>query len=262
MNAFAIGERRKQMQLLDGQCAVVTGAARGNGAAIALGLARAGARVALADIDGERVELTCQALIDAGFEAMAARLDVTDSQAATAFREDVARTFGPASILVNNAGIIRRTHIDASDHGPGWAATFAVNVDGPRNMVVAFLDDLRQTRGAVVNLGSIMSLTAGPGLTAYAASKGALAQFTRALAHDLAPDGVRVNAILPGVIDTPMTESTRANPEAIGRFMMHTPMGRTGRPEELAGPVIFLASEAASYVTGALLPVDGGYLAA
>ncbi|MEY8842743.1 SDR family NAD(P)-dependent oxidoreductase, partial [Cribrihabitans sp. XS_ASV171] len=144
--------------------------------------------------------------------------------------------------------------IDAAHHAQDWAATFAVNVDGPRNMVAAFLDDLRETRGAVVNLGSIMSLTAGPGLTAYAASKGALAQFTRALAHDLAPHGVRVNAILPGVIDTPMTEATRANPDAIARFMAHTPMGRTGRPEELAGPVIFLASEAASYVTGALLP--------
>ncbi|MFC3612846.1 SDR family NAD(P)-dependent oxidoreductase [Lutimaribacter marinistellae] len=250
------------MQLLKGQCAVVTGAGRGNGAAIAFGLAQAGARVALADIDVETVEQTKDRLIRSGFEAMSAQLDVTDSSAAASFRSAVDEQFGPASILVNNAGIIRRTPIDDADHAQDWAATFAVNVDGPRNMVTAFLEDLRETRGAVVNLGSIMSLTAGPGLTAYAASKGALAQFTRALAHDLAPHGVRVNAILPGVIDTPMTEGTRANPDAIGRFMAHTPMGRTGQPEELAGPVIFLASEAASYVTGALLPVDGGYLAA
>jgi len=113
-----------------------------------------------------------------------------------------------------------------------------------------------------VNLASIMSLVAGPGLTAYAASKGAVAQFTKALAQDMAPHGVRVNAILPGVIETPMTEVTRQTPEAIGRFMAHTPMRRVGQPEELVGPVVFLASKAASYVTGALLPVDGGYLTA
>jgi NAD(P)-dependent dehydrogenase (short-subunit alcohol dehydrogenase family) len=107
-----------------------------------------------------------------------------------------------------------------------------------------------------------MSVTAGPGLAAYAASKGAVLQLTRAMAHDLAPFGIRVNAIAPGVIETPMTEATRANPDAIGRFMAHTPMRRVGRPEELAGPVLFLASDAASYVTGALLPVDGGYLSA
>jgi NAD(P)-dependent dehydrogenase (short-subunit alcohol dehydrogenase family) len=137
-----------------------------------------------------------------------------------------------------------------------------VNATGVANMTRAFLDQLKETKGRIVNLGSIMSVTAGPGMTAYAASKGAVAQMTKALAHDLAPDGVRVNAIAPGVIETPMTEATRANPDAIGRFMAHTPMGRPGRAEELVGPALFLASHASSYVTGALLPVDGGYLAA
>ncbi|WP_109467070.1 SDR family NAD(P)-dependent oxidoreductase [Albibacillus kandeliae] len=250
------------MHVLQGEVAVVTGAGQGNGAAIALGLAQAGARVALADINGETVAKVRETIAEAGGEAIAAQLDVTDENGARAFRNTVHARFGPASILVNNAGVIRRTEIEGTNYESDWDATFAVNVTGPRNMVRAFLPDLKTTSGCVVNLASIMSLVAGPGLTAYAASKGAVAQFTKALAQDMAPHGVRVNAILPGVIETPMTEITRQTPEAIGRFMAHTPMRRVGQPEELVGPVVFLASKAASYVTGALLPVDGGYLTA
>lgn len=250
------------MHVLQGEVAVVTGAGQGNGAAIALGLAKAGARVALADINGETVAKVRETIAEAGGEAIAAQLDVTDEKGARAFRDAVNTSFGPASILVNNAGVIRRTEIEGTNYESDWDATFAVNVTGPRNMVRAFLPDLKTTAGCVVNLASIMSLVAGPGLTAYAASKGAVAQFTKALAQDMAPHGVRVNAILPGVIETPMTEVTRQTPDAIGRFMAHTPMRRVGQPEELVGPVVFLASKAASYVTGALLPVDGGYLTA
>lgn len=250
------------MHLLNGHVAVVTGAGQGNGAAIAIGLARAGARVALADINEKTVEITRQTIVSEGGESLAIALDVTDCSATERFRDTVATTFGPASILVNNAGVIRRTPIDGDNFVSDWDATFAVNVTGPRNMVRAFLSDLRETRGSVVNLGSIMSQIAGPNLAAYAASKGAVAQFTKALAQDMAPYGVRVNAILPGVIATPMTEVTRQSPEAIDRFMAHTPLGRVGQPEELVGPVLFLASEAASYITGVLLPVDGGYLSA
>ena len=113
-----------------------------------------------------------------------------------------------------------------------------------------------------MNVGSIMSVISASGVSAYSSSKGAVAQLTKALANELAPRGIRVNAILPGVIETPMTEVTRNNPDAIAKFITHTPMGRVGRPDELIGPVLFLTSDAASYVTGALLPVDGGYLCA
>src|SRR5690606_35599536 len=162
----------------------------------------------------------------------------------------------------NNAGIIRRTMLDDETFDDDWAAVFRVNVDGVKTMVRALLPQLRSTGGRIVNLGSIMSVSAGKGIAAYAASKGAILQLTRALANDLAADGVRVNAIAPGVIATPMTVVTRENPDAIGRFMAHTPMGRVGEPGELVGPVLFLASDMSTYVTGVLLPVDGGYLTA
>ncbi|WP_425403766.1 SDR family NAD(P)-dependent oxidoreductase [Hwanghaeella sp.] len=240
--------------------AVVTGAGQGNGAAIARGLAKAGAAVALADINGEAVAAVAEEIGSTGGKAFARRLDVTDPSAAQDFAAATEQALGPAKLLVNNAGVIHRTPIDEADHPDAWAKTFAVNVDGTRFMARAYLDQLIGTKGSVVNLGSIMSFTTGPGLTAYAASKGAVAQFTKALASELAPKGVRVNALLPGVIATPMTQATRDNPEAIAKFLAHTPMGRVGEPEELVGPILFLASDAASYVTGALLPVDGGYL--
>lgn len=240
--------------------AVITGAGQGNGAAIAKGLAKAGATVALADINEEAVHAIAREIEAEGGKAFAAQLDVTDASMVSAFAKETKTALGPAKLLVNNAGVIHRTPIEDEGHPDAWAKTFAVNVDGTRFMSRAYLDQLVETKGSIVNLGSIMSVTTGPGLTAYAASKGAVAQFTKALANELAPKGVRVNALLPGVIATPMTQATRDNPDAIAKFLMHTPMGRVGQPEELVGPILFLASDAASYVTGALLPVDGGYL--
>jgi len=244
------------------QVAVVTGAAQGNGKAIAEGLARHGARVAICDKLWHAAGQIVSALVADGCKAEAFPLDVTDPQSAATLAEDVLRKLGPTAILVNNAGIIRRTPVGSDTFEADWRAVMAVNSDGPMLMVRTFLDQLRQTKGRIINIGSIMSVSAGPSLVAYAASKGAVLQMTKALAHDLAADGIRVNAIAPGVIETPMTEATRNDPEAIGRFMAHTPMRRPGKPEELIGPVLFLASSMSSYVTGALLPVDGGYLAA
>ncbi|MBJ3774169.1 SDR family NAD(P)-dependent oxidoreductase [Acuticoccus mangrovi] len=248
------------MEGVRGSVAVVTGAGQGNGRAIALGLARAGAHVAVADIDGETARKTADEIVAAGGHAIAVAVDVADKAACAAVAETVKAELGEAAILVNNAGIIRREPFVAEGFDEGWDRIFRVNVDGSRNMVRAFLPQLTATKGRIVNLGSIMSVIAGPNISAYAASKGAILQFTRALAAELADVGIRVNAIAPGVIATPMTETTRANPTAIGRFMDHTPMKRVGEAEELVGPVLFLASKMSSYVTGALLPVDGGYL--
>ena len=243
------------------QVAVVTGAAQGNGRAIALGLAKAGARVACCDLQEDKLAALVREIEETGGKALALGLDVADGARCIEVAADVEKDLGPAAILVNNAGIIRRTPPDAESFAEDWERVMAVNASGVMQMTRAFLAQLRATEGRIVNLASILSVAAGPGVAAYAASKGAVLQLTKALAHDLAPDGIRVNAIAPGVIETPMTEVTRQNPEAIGRFMAHTPLKRPGRPEELVGPVLFLASTASSYVTGALLPVDGGYLA-
>jgi NAD(P)-dependent dehydrogenase (short-subunit alcohol dehydrogenase family) len=251
--------------LLINHVAIVTGAAQGNGMAIALGLADEGAAVALGDVNAAGAEEVAATIRSRGGKAIAAKLDVADAAQCAAFAAAAEAALGPASILVNNAGIIRRVSIDDPDYDRHWQETLSVNVTGMKNMVRAVLPQLRRTKAAlggasIVNLGSINSFATGPRATTYTASKGAVLQFTRALAAELAPEGIRVNGIAPGVIDTPMTEATRNDPAAIGRFMAHTPMGRTGKPEELVGPVVFLASSMSSYVTGAMLPVDGGFL--
>lgn len=251
------------MQGIRGEVAVVTGAAQGNGRSIALGLAEAGALVVACDIQGPEVDQVAQEIRDAGGQAIGLVVNITDRTSCAQVATEAQVQFGkPTAILVNNAGIIRRTVPDADSFYEDWDAVIAVNVTGQMNMVRAFLPQLKQAQGRIINLGSIMSVAANPGLVAYAASKGAVLQMTRALVHDLSEFGIRVNAIAPGVIETPMTVATRENPEAIGRFMSHTPMRRPGKPDELVGPVLFLASDASSYVTGALLPVDGGYLSA
>jgi NAD(P)-dependent dehydrogenase (short-subunit alcohol dehydrogenase family) len=251
-----------QMDGIRGAVAVVTGAAQGNGKAIAEGLARAGATVALCDLQEAQVAEVAAALRAEGLKAEAFAVDVSDAASIAALAAAVLASLGDTEILINNAGIIRRTPFSSATFDADWSAVMAVNGTGPMLMVRAFLEPLRRTKGRIVNLASIMSVLGGPGLVAYAASKGAVLQLTKALAHDLSVDGIRVNAIAPGVIETPMTVATRNDPEAIGRFMMHTPMKRPGQPEELIGPVLFLASHMSTYVTGALLPVDGGYLAA
>jgi len=246
---------------LSGRLALVTGAGHGNGAAIAQGLAKAGARVIVTDIDKDAAHTIADAIVKAGGEARSYTLDVTDEEGCAKLAADIAMLVGPIRILVNNAGIFLRGPLVAPDGRERWDRTMSVNVQGPFNVTMAFIDQLRLTRGAIVNIASINSFVVGNGTGSYPVSKGALAQFTRALAAELALDGVRVNALAPGLIATAMTEVTRADPKRLEGFLNHVPMKRVGQPEELVGPVVFLCSDAASYVTGAILPVDGGFLA-
>jgi NAD(P)-dependent dehydrogenase (short-subunit alcohol dehydrogenase family) len=242
--------------MLRGRTALVTGAGQGNGAAIARGLAAAGASVLATDKDAAAAERTAAAIRANGGDARSCGLDVTDLAACAA----AAALAGPVSILVNNAGILLRGPLDAADALARLRSTFDVNVHGMAAMALACLPALRASRGCVVNVASIQSFVAPPNAAAYSASKGAVAQLTRAMAAEWAPDGIRVNAIAPGIIATPMSAATRAEPARLARFLDHVPMGRVGEADELAGPVVFLCSAAASYITGAVLPVDGGFL--
>jgi len=247
--------------LLARKRALVTGAGQGNGRAIALGLAAHGADIVVADIDLAGAERTAADLRGRGSTAFAFRLDVTDAAACNALARTIARDIGEISILINNAGIIIREGLDSPRAADNWRRVLDVNLTGVFNVTHAFLPTLRKTRGTIVNLGSIASFVGVGDTLGYAPSKGGVKLLTQALARDLARDGIRVNAIAPGVIETAMTEVTRNDPARLAGFLGRTPLGRVGQPEELVGPVVFLVSEMASYVSGVTLPVDGGFLA-
>jgi NAD(P)-dependent dehydrogenase (short-subunit alcohol dehydrogenase family) len=246
---------------LDGRLAFVTGAGRGNGKAIACGLAQAGAAVVVTDIDLALATETSEAIAKAGASTWPLQLDVADSDACAAVAGKVSREIGAVSILINNAGILLPGRIDEDGAHERWMRTRQINIDGPYNTSAAFLGALKETKGCIVNVASIQSFVGGVGAVPYATSKGAVAQLTKALAVELARYGIRVNAIAPGLIDTPMTSAVQQDDRRMQGLLAHVPMRRIGRPEELVGATVFLASSHASYVTGILLPIDGGYLA-
>jgi len=178
----------------------------------------------------------------------------------------VAEQVGPVSILVNNAGIARRNGMLGAPEAvvKDWQDIIAINLTGVFNVTHAFLASLRATKGRIVNIGSIQSFVhiRQPSSPAYTASKHGVLGFTKALAVELGKEGVRVNAIGPGFIETPLNAATRANnPDAVKMFMDHTPLGRAGLPEDIVGPAIFLASDLSAYVTGTIVMADGGYRA-
>ncbi len=254
------------MNLLEGHRAAVTGGASGIGRAIALGYADQGAEVVVLDIDGAAAQAVRDEIAGAGHAAHAMTLDVRDRAACVAAAADIAGSIGEISILVNNAGINRRNPVtgDAAAVAGDWDDIMRVNLDGVFNVTRAFLGQLRANRGRVVNIGSIQSFlhVRTPNSIAYTTSKHGVLGFTRALAAELGKDGVRVNAIGPGLIETPLNAAARArNPELVKLFLDHTPLGRTGKPEDIVGPAIFLASDLAGYVTGGIVMADGGYRA-
>ncbi len=252
------------MALLQNHVAVVTGAASGIGRAIASGYAGEGAHVVLLDINEKAAGEAAGEIRDAGGKAESFALDVTRRDDCVAVAKQIADKVGAVSILVNNAGIARRNGMTGNSEAviKDWEDIIAINLTGTFNVTHAFLGSLRATKGRIVNIGSIQSFVhlRTPSSPAYTASKHGVLGFTKALAAELGKDGVRVNAIGPGFIETPLNEKVRAsNPELAKTFIAHTPLGRAGKPEDIVGPAIFLASDLSGYVTGSIVMADGGY---
>jgi NAD(P)-dependent dehydrogenase (short-subunit alcohol dehydrogenase family) len=250
--------------LLQNHIAVVTGSGSGIGQAIAVGYAREGAAVAVLDINTEAARATARAIAEAGGRAEAFTLDVTDRAACRAMAGEVEAKLGRVSVLVNNAGIARRNGFGGDPEAvvKDWQDIMAINLNGVFNVTHAFLAQLRAAKGRIVNLGSVQSFVhlRTPTSPAYTASKHGVLGFTKALAAELGKDGVRVNAIGPGFIETPLNAAVRANnPALVKVFIDHTPLGRAGKPEDIVGPAIFLASDLSNYVTGTIVMADGGY---
>src|SRR5271167_3265200 len=245
--------------LLANRVALITGAGSGIGEAIAHAMADAAARVATVDIDAAAAARTATAI---GREAADFACDVTHRAGCDGLAAAVRSRIGAVSILVNNAGIIRRGTVMEPNTREDWDATLAVNLDGPYNMVTAFLDQLRETKGSIINIGSIQSFVALPNSAASTTSKGGVRLLTKALAIELSPLGIRVNAIGPGFTATPLNAKAREDPAYMANFASRIPLGRIGTPEDIAGPAVFLAFDMARYITGVTLPVDGGYLGA
>lgn len=239
--------------------ALVTGGSRGIGRGIVRRLAKAGCAVAINYKESrEAAEALAEELRAAGTRAAAVQADVSSREQVDSMVETVEHLLGPVDILVNNAGIAQQDLFQ--DTGEElWHRLFAVNVDGPYHTIQAVLPHmLHEKRGAIVNISSIWGLRGASCEVGYAATKAALIGLTRSLAAELAPSGIRVNAVAPGVIRTDMTEAL--GEDTLRGLAEDTPMGRVGTPEDIAEAAAFLAGDGAGFVTGQVLTVDGGFI--
>ena len=244
---------------LDGKVALVTGASAGLGAAVALGLAEAGADVACHG-NSRSPETTCASVVRAGRRALAVVGDLSDKETPRRLVEQTLEEFGRLDILVNNAGIIRRSpSVDYSEKD--WTAVIEVNLNAVfRLSQLAGRHMVERGSGKIVNVASLLSFQGGLTVPAYAASKGGVAQLTKALANEWASKGVNVNAIAPGYMRTDNTAALQKDETRNRQILERIPAGRWGEAQDLAGAAVFLASAASDYVNGHVLVVDGGWL--
>jgi len=246
---------------LDGETALVTGAAQGLGRAMASGLAEMGADVAIADVNGEKAATTATEL-DGETDVVAVETDVSDEASVKSMVETVTEELGPIDVLVNNAGIPAGGAAEETDF-EDWRDVMAVNLDGvflcSKHVGRQMLD---RGAGRIVNVSSMSAIDVNvpQKQASYNASKAGVSMLTQSLAVEWADRGVRVNAIAPGYMRTDLVDEVLENdPEMEETWLKNTPMGRLGRPEELQELVVYLASEASSYMTGSVVVIDGGY---
>ena len=249
---------------LTGRVALVTGAQQGMGKADAKALARQGATVIVTDLDAKMCKAVADEILADGGKAVSFTLDVTEKQQIDAVFDAVIKQYKKIDILVNNAGIFRpKPALELTEQE--WQKTIDVNLKGCFLCAQRAAKEMAgQKYGRIINIASIASGQVGVGFAGsahYSASKGGITAMTETMALEWGPLGITVNAIGPGAIDTPMVAGIKSAPEALKAITSRVPLGRMGQPEEIAAAVVFLASDEASYVTGATLFVDGGYLA-
>ena len=247
---------------LEDRVAIVTGAGAGNGRGIALRFAEEGARVVAADLDLAAARSTAERVAERGGDAIAVHADVSRHAHVESMVDAARERYGGVDILVNNAGV--ETLVPLLDlEEQEWDRVVDTNLKGAflcaRIAARAMVDAGRP--GAIVNIASINAKIALAGQAHYTSSKGGLVMLTKSMALDLAPHGIRVNAVGPGVIETRMTERSLADPERRAMLLSRVPLGRVGQPRDVANATLFLASDEASYITGTTLYVDGGWLA-
>jgi NAD(P)-dependent dehydrogenase (short-subunit alcohol dehydrogenase family) len=245
-----------QLFRLDGKTALVVGAGRGIGHAVAVGLADFGSRVLCADVEG--AEATASEITSRGGTAESMTLDLLDS----ASIEETAERVGAVDVLVSSPSInVRKRLLEVTDDE--FDRVIDLNMKGTLRLMRVFGDLMRQQgSGSIILFSSIRATVVEPGQGVYAATKAGTLQMARTLATELGEDGVRVNAIAPGVVDTPLTQTIKDDQEWYKAYADKSVLGRWAAPEEFVGPVVYLASEASSYVTGSYMLVDGGWTAA
>jgi len=249
---------------LTNKVALVTGASSGIGYAIAKVLAKQGAKVVGAARRIEKLEQLMREIKADGNDGLAVKMDVTKRQEIAAGIAKIIETYGRLDILINNAGVVEfAPFLEMKEES--WDKTLDTNLKGYFQVAqLAAREMVKNHWGRIVNISSVAMGGQGigfPQVVSYCASKGGVVGFTEALADELAPDNILVNCISPGLIESEMTDDTLKNPEALKIFLSKIPLKRVGKPEEIASTVVFLVSEEASYVTGATLIVDGGWMA-